>query len=96
VICTFSLLFPPATVQQLLSGDLSQLTAPCYDGRGGHPLWMPATLYREVLALPASASLRTLRERHPLQRIPVEDPGVLRDLDTPADFARALAELGQR
>ena len=85
-----------ATVQQLLSGDLSQLTAPCYDGRGGHPLWLPAALYQEVLALPASASLRALRERHPLQRIPVEDPGVLRDLDTPADFARALAELGQR
>ena len=85
-----------ATVQRLLSGDLSRLTAPCYKGRGGHPLWLPAALYPEVLALPASASLRTLRESHPLLRIPVEDPGVLRDLDTPSDFARALAELGQR
>ncbi|HRI51267.1 MAG TPA: nucleotidyltransferase family protein [Pseudomonadota bacterium] len=85
-----------ATVQRLISGDLSRLTAPCYEGRGGHPLWLPAALHQEVLALPASASLRTLRESHPLLRIPVEDPGVLRDLDTPSDFARALAELGQR
>ena len=85
-----------ATVQQLLAGDLSQLTAPCYDGRGGHPLWLPAALYPAVLALPTSASLRTLRQSHPLRRIPVEDPGVLRDLDTPADFERALAELPQR
>lgn len=85
-----------ATVQRLLSSDLTRLTAPCYDGRGGHPLWLPAALYPEVLALPTSASLRTLRESHPLLRIPVEDPGVLRDLDTPADFTRALTELGPR
>lgn len=80
-----------ATLQQLLAADLNQLVVPCHDGRGGHPLWLPAALYGEALALPATASLRTLRDRHPPLRLAVQDPGILRDLDTPADFAQALA-----
>lgn len=85
-----------ATLQRLLAADLTQLVIPCYDGRGGHPLWLPAALYGEALALPAAASLRTLRDRHPPLRLAVEDPGILRDLDTPADFAHALATLPPR
>lgn len=83
-----------ASVQQLLCADLTQLAAPYHGDRGGHPLWLPAALYPEVLALPATATLRALRERHPLTRVAVADPGVLRDLDTPSDYAQALSESG--
>ena len=81
-----------ASVQRLLAADPTQLAAPCHGERGGHPLWLPAALFPEVLALPATASLRTLRARHPLTRVAVDDPGVLRDLDTPEDYSRALSE----
>ncbi len=80
------------TVKQLLAGDLTQLTAPCYGDRGGHPLWLPAALFPAVLALAATDTLRTLRQQHPLLRVAVDDPGVLRDLDTPLDYRQALAE----
>ena len=85
-------LVAPLTVQRLLAAELTRLTAPCYQDRGGHPLWLPAALFAEVLALAPTASLRQLRQKHPMVRLPVDDPGVLRDLDTPAEFARALAE----
>lgn len=81
-----------ATVKQLLAGDLRQLTAPSYDDRGGHPLWLPAALFPAVLALAATDTLRTLRQQYPLLRVAVDDPGVLRDLDTPLDYSQALAE----
>lgn len=81
------------SVQRLLAADLTQLTVPSCGERGGHPLWLPAALFPEVLALAATDSLRTLRQRHTLVRVAVEDPGVLRDLDTPSDYSRALADL---
>lgn len=79
------------SVKRLLAGDLTQLTAPCYGERGGHPLWLPAVLFPAVLALAATDTLRSLRQHHPLVRVPVDDPGVLRDLDTPWDYYQALA-----
>ena len=81
------------SLQQLLCGDRTRLAAPCHGERGGHPLWLPASLFAEVLALAPTSSLRELRQHHPLLRVPVDDPGVLRDLDTRAEFALAVAEL---
>lgn len=68
-----------------------RLVVPSHADRGGHPLWLPAALFAEALELPADSTLRCLRERHPVLRLAVEDPAVLRDLDTPADLAAARA-----
>jgi molybdenum cofactor cytidylyltransferase len=84
-----------ATVQQLLAADRTALCGPLYRGRGGHPLWLPRRLFVDVLALPIAAGLRGLRERHRLIGIEVEDEAVLRDLDTPADVARARDYCGE-
>ena len=45
----------------------------------------------EILALPETLTLRTVVHQH-LPRaalVPVDDPSVLEDLDTPADWAQA-------
>lgn len=61
-----------------------------FDGKPGHPLALPANVLAE-LSVTSSA---TLREFLRLKEIPVcdltsDDSGVLLDLDTPDDYARA-------
>lgn len=76
-----------STVQALLAAAAGELLVPTWQGRGGHPLFVPARLFAEALALSESESLRTLRERHALRRIEVSDAGVVRDFDTPAELS---------
>jgi len=80
-----------STVKALLAADLDQLAVLSCQGRGGHPLWLPRRLFREALALSPQLGLRALRTRHPLLRVEVADPQILRDLDTPEDLAQARA-----
>jgi molybdenum cofactor cytidylyltransferase len=82
-------LVSPQTVRTLLCAADDQLCGPTYGGQGGHPLWLPRRLFAEALDLPPALGLRGLRLRHRLVQIDVMDAEVLRDLDTPADVARA-------
>lgn len=66
----------------------ARLVVPTYDGRGGHPLWLPQALFGEVQQLSPSVGLRELRRRHPELRLPTNDAEILRDLDTPEDLQR--------
>jgi len=61
-----------------------------FKGKPGHPLALPAALLEELSATPCA----TLRDFLGLQKRPVvdltcDDSGVLLDLDTPDDYARA-------
>lgn len=85
-------LVAPATAAALLSAAHAapgRLVVPTHGDRGGHPLWLPQALFAEALALGPDRGLRALRDRHPAIRLPVPDPEILRDLDTPEDLARA-------
>jgi molybdenum cofactor cytidylyltransferase len=70
----------------LVSG--AQLAAPFHQGRQGHPVGFAASLRDELLALHGDHGARAVLERHAAQlaRINVNDPGILRDIDTPADL----------
>lgn len=87
-------LVAPSTVRALLAraGD-ALVVRPRHAGRGGHPMWLAASLREEALALSPDASLRELVHRDPARRLDVEvdDPAVLDNLDTPEDFERARA-----
>lgn len=84
------------TVRKLvaLSGAPGEMAVPVFEGQRGHPLQIGRELVSEVFDLDDSVGLRQLLERHPegLREIPVEDPGVLGDVDTPGDYDR-LREL---
>lgn len=70
-----------------------RILIPTFAGRRGHPTLFPAGLTPELLALDAQTeSLRTLLERHAglVDEIPVADPAIRADVDTPADYARAV------
>lgn len=63
--------------------------APQFGDRFGHPILLGAGLAAEVETLSASAPLRDLRaQADPLLSVPVDDPGVVLNVDTPADLAQ--------
>lgn len=82
----------PATVLALRdawqSGD--GLLLPTCGGRRGHPLMLAADLFETVAGLDPCVGLRQLRDLvpHRVRYLPVNDLGILADLDTPADYSR--------
>lgn len=64
---------------------------PVHGGERGHPVLLPAALTSAVLALDDEAPLHTVvRATAPIE-VPATGPGVLLDVNTPADLARAEA-----
>lgn len=84
----------PATVaailERLRSGAL--LAVPRHGGRRGHPLAIAPCLLVEIAGLDPAVGLRQLLERRSrdLAEVPVDDPGVVLDIDTPEDYERLL------
>ncbi len=69
-------------------GDLGRIIQPVFRGKKGHPLLFPRAVLEELHDLP---TLREVIGRDPgrVVRIPVEDTGVVSDIDTPEDYERA-------
>lgn len=68
--------------------------APVHDGRRGHPVGFGAALRPHLLALSGDEGARSLLVAHQPQRIAVDDPGCLLDLDTLADLDGAGRQRG--
>jgi molybdenum cofactor cytidylyltransferase len=85
----------PATIAavraQLEIGAL--IAAPVTAGERGHPVGFASTLCRELLALHGDIGARSVVQRHhdELVPVPVDDAGILLDIDTPAALERAVA-----
>jgi len=64
------------------------IAAPVYQGQRGHPVGFTATYRAALAALSADAGARDLLATAgaALTLVEVDDPGVLRDIDTPADL----------
>lgn len=65
------------------------LAAPFFHARRGHPVGISATFRGALEALKADEGARKIiaANEADLLKIPVGDPGVLRDIDTPGDLA---------
>ena len=64
------------------------LAAPYFRGRRGHPVGIAGSFFDSLLDLQGDEGAKRLlgeNERR-LVKIPVGDPGVIRDIDTPADL----------
>ena len=62
-----------------------------YNGRRGHPVLFEGSLFGELLAAPEDQGARVVVNDDPARvaYLEVDDPGVVLDLDTPADLADA-------
>jgi molybdenum cofactor cytidylyltransferase len=65
------------------------LVIPSYQMRRGHPFYVPANLWAELLAIGEEGTLRDLVRGHAEQIVYVETDtdAILRDIDTPAEYA---------
>ena len=69
-----------------------RIVLPTHAGKHGHPILLSADGIDEVLSLSTDQTLKAYTDRH-VERtleLDIEDPAVLLDLDTPADYAAAI------
>lgn len=81
-----------ALVRRARAAATPAITLPLFDDRPGHPVLLPWSCVPAVLDS-AKATLRDVVRSQPVEVVPVRDPWVLRDLDTPDDLAAARARL---
>ncbi|MDA8107744.1 MAG: nucleotidyltransferase family protein [Betaproteobacteria bacterium] len=69
------------------------LAAPYFRARRGHPVGIAARFRPQLEALAGDAGARAILAAHEAQlvKVPVGDPGVVRDIDRPSDLAPPLA-----
>jgi molybdenum cofactor cytidylyltransferase len=65
------------------------IVSPRNRGKRGHPVALPLTLRDEIRDTPATANLHEVIKKHADLRVDLEvdDPGINRDVDIPADLA---------
>jgi molybdenum cofactor cytidylyltransferase len=63
---------------------------PRYRGKKGHPLLLAGELGERILAAPEGATLRDVLAEVPNLLVPVADPHILQDVDTPEDYRGLL------
>jgi molybdenum cofactor cytidylyltransferase len=80
-----------AAVRDALAGGAA-LAAPFWRTRRGHPVGIAGSFYQDLLALRGDEGAKALLAANQARmvKIPVGDPGVIRDIDTPADLAPPL------
>ena len=90
----------PATVARLVSSwsaartrtatEHLAIVVPTHDGRRGHPVLFAASVWDELLATPDEHGARAVVHAEPARvlEVPVADPGVRIDVDTPDDLRR--------
>ena len=77
-----------AAVRDALAAG-APLTAPYFHGRRGHPVGIAGRFHAELASCAGDEGAKKLLAVHAaaLIKIPVGDPGVIRDIDKPSDLA---------
>lgn len=82
----------PKTLQSVARAlDQHSIAYAQYRGQRGHPVGFSAELYSELARLSGDQGARRLVARYAAHAVEVDDPGVLIDVDTPADLERVRA-----
>jgi len=78
----------PATLRALLDALAggAGIAAPVFEGRRGNPVAFAAIHLPALLALRGEHGARALLQSAPVVEVEVDDPGILRDIDTPGDL----------
>ncbi len=78
----------PATMRSLTAAinKGANIAAPVYKGRRGNPVAFSGYHLPLLLALDGDQGARAIVNSHPVREVVVDDDGVVRDIDTPADL----------
>ncbi len=76
----------------------TKILVPTYRGVRGNPVLLPRSLAAEIASIRGDVGCREVVRRHPeaTEEVPVDDPGVLLDVDTPEDLRRIQEALDHR
>ncbi len=73
-----------------------ELCVAAYRGERGHPLYVPARVFPEILTHDGEGGLRAVTRRYEQRLVETDCPGVLVDMDTPEAYRAALAAYEQQ
>lgn len=81
----------PALLQKLVSryeATRATIVAPFYQGRQGNPVLFDRALFAELMAIEGDQGGRSLLARYPeqIERVEVDDPAVVLDIDTREEY----------
>jgi molybdenum cofactor cytidylyltransferase len=84
-------LVQPGTIHQLMAAYRQArlpFTIPVYDGQRGNPVLIDRTVFPDIFQLSGDTGCRKLfpAYREQILEVPVDDPGVLLDIDTQEDL----------
>lgn len=84
-------MFTASTVNALIESG-ARLACPLCQGKTGHPIMIDSSLIEGILADEGESGLKGALERCPAEmvQVMVDDPGTLKDADTPEDYAALL------
>lgn len=85
--------FEPSVYSSILKhaqDSSKKILIPTYKSRGGHPIYIPSWIFPEIIAQPATITMRELIYRCPQEivRLKLDKPGILEDIDTMEDLIR--------
>lgn len=68
------------------------IVLPFREGRHGHPVIFSPHFRKELLQIEGDEGARSLIQRHPeaIVKVPVSDPQIFRDIDTPVEYRKLL------
>jgi molybdenum cofactor cytidylyltransferase len=80
-----------STVSAVINVRAGRIVVPQHQGKGGHPVRIPRAFFPDVMGLEGDAGLKGLLDARAalVDRLEVDDPAVLVDVDTAADAASA-------
>lgn len=83
----------PSTIDALVAGKATsrrRILIPTFHGTRGNPVLFDRSLAGEVAAIVGDIGCRAIFQSHPddILEVPVDDPGILIDLDTPEQLVR--------
>lgn len=81
----------PATVNRLVdtyAASADPIVIPTYEGRRGNPVLVGSACFDALGTLTGDVGARALFDTWPTRRVPVEDAGIHRDVDTVEELSR--------
>ena len=83
----------PETIAALMASfrtDPLPIIIATHQGERGHPVLFSRRVYAELLAAPLDKGAKTVVRKDParVRQVPLDDPGIVADIDTPQDYGR--------
>ncbi|MEH6995609.1 nucleotidyltransferase family protein [Neobacillus drentensis] len=81
---------------QLVAEHNGNVVIPSFNYKGGHPIKLSCEVKQKILETNPASNLRVVLDGYDKTYITVDDPGVLKDVDTPEDYQKVIDYYNKR